>query len=533
VSFRFLSWEFLFGLNIVFAILLPFLLRWLPSRRAKVLVFVGASLLPHFLALGSWFFTHHGDLEFHLKLTALHWNLSVINLFLLWQLLEGPYRFWRYFGFLLCSAIVSVGALFLTPSLSFTDPFWGVSPGTVSIDPIISLPPYYLRLWVCFMAALVILRWRRAAVYLISIWAAYFLIGQFTPSQFLSVTALKRQFKEEASFGSITVYVQDPKVEEFSAEVWAREFGFHLEELKKRLPEDVIPNKDLEFSIFIYRDDDSKNKWIHARQTQIGHFVRGEMHLSHQTPLSPILRHELAHLLHGQSTAPWYAYLDSFYLEGFAVAISEVSLENAVAEAAAVAQVLPEGRKLVWPRTIRFYGTYPASASYALAGGFAALALQHHQAPWNFPVPDPKDLLQIKVSEENLNRAKEIFARPMLFEDPDRRDCARLEHEFENYRQEKNRIKLEKICPNSEILTAAISEKLLPFQQLKGMMEKAKDKKLFKDKILFYESLTRANQSKLDSKRLAKNILQKWNYSPSPAALAFKSRLEWEAGVRP
>ncbi|MBN8555995.1 MAG: hypothetical protein J0L93_11160 [Deltaproteobacteria bacterium] len=441
-----ISWEFLFLINILFTAIFPLLISRCSTKKSAWIFFGVASALPYFYSGITWLFIKRGDIEFHFALTALHWNLSVFNLFLLWNLLSKPQKILKFYGWLVLSALVSLSALVLSPALAFIDPFWGVVPGTISLDPIISLAPYFLRLWVCFIALLILVRWRKSFVYIFSIWITLGVIGFFAPSSFLSLRALKHQFKSPLVAGPLQIFIQDTKSEKDSSELWSSELLKHFENLKSKLPPSMKPRSDYDFKVFIYRDDDTKYNWIRARQVQVGHFPRGEMHLSHLTPQSEILPHELAHLIHGQSTAPIKSYLDPFYLEGFAVAIASEKLETAIENAAAFAQTLPENKKLIWPKGLAFFKNYPAEASYALAGGFAAYALQRNLAPWEMAELDPQILLTIKVSAEKKKRAQEIFLRPPLLEDPLRRDCARLKHNVDLNPSEKNKTKLERIC---------------------------------------------------------------------------------------
>lgn len=485
------------------------------------------------LALAAWIeflIVPRCDLSFHQTVLLWHLGVSMLNTHILWKLLNASRRIRLYYMTVVASGLVSLSALLWTPSLAFTDLFWGVIPGTISLDPIISLPPYYLRAWVSLIAILVLIKYRKPYVQLLTAWIAFAVIGQFAPSPFLSISTIERRFKEHADVGPIHIHIEDPKLEEFSASVWAKEFLFHYEQILRRLPPALRPSeerqKNFHFDIFIYASDDSKNRWIHARRTQIGHFPRGEMHLSSLNPSSDIIGHELAHLIHGQLGAELQSYIDPFYFEGFAVAISEPSLENALDDAAAIAKFVSPNRPLVWPRLFKFFLSYPPKASYALAGGYASMALQQEMPPWEFELPPIETLLSRAPSQDKMKWAHEVFSQPPLLYDPLRRDCTRLQHDYaESFApflgfSQALRTKLEKLCPNSP----ALSWKRPP---VRPSYAPSGDDPLSLDEFIFYSASLRAKPSH-DSKKAAKEILKKWKHRDSSRALAFKTRLEWE-----
>ncbi|MDB5036869.1 MAG: hypothetical protein JWQ35_397 [Bacteriovoracaceae bacterium] len=508
----FQSWEFLFVANLFLVLLYPLLAKWIKNEK---LLFSILFILPAGLAVSEHFFIN-ADLGFYLKLSLLHWNISLIFIALLWNLSGKQIK--KFYLFALLSAFLSLVKYLFSSSLVFFDPIWGIIPGTVSIDPIISLEPYYFRLAVLTVIGLTLINYRSALWMTCGFFALAAFAGLATPSPVLFSGALKNHFRESASFGPIEVRLESEKASQFSARDWAREFAFNLEEIRSRLPKSAVLNPNLHFNIYIYDSDDTKAHWIGARETQIGNFIQKSMHLSHVVPISELLPHELTHLVHGQLKAPLISYLDSFYLEGFAVALQSEDKDNTLDDAAAFVQTLSLKN---FPHVLKFFTAYSSTVSYALAGGAAVKKLEEGLFPWEGKT-DIDFFKSRPVSAEKKLWAAKVLERKLLFKDPLRRDCARLEWVYSNSKDSRDFVKLNELCPNWKKSPAYHSPKS-DREMLADALSRIADLKLREAESKFYLGLRL-----IDSKALSEEILKTWKVPSSPEANRFKARLEWE-----
>ena len=515
MPFQFQSWEFLFGANLALVLVYPFLAHIFKNEKAlnSILFFfpAAAATTEHLLI--------KADLDFHLKLCILHWGVSLLAIYGLWKFLPEKRKHLLYFSIVFVSLVFSFSKFLISPSLVWLDPFWGVVPGTVSIDPIISLDPYLYRLAILFIVSMTLLSFQSAVWFVTSFWALAFLLGAVPSSPFLSSRSLVQSFKSKENFKQLELYFEGNQSSIFSPWVWSRELGFALDRMLAKLPEKNSLTSKTPYRIFFYASDDSKANWIGARQTEIGHFLHGEMHLSHLVPGQSVLAHELAHLIHGKIEAPLISYLDPFYLEGFAVAISTEDENLLLDEASALVQTLDLKD---WPRGSDFFFLYSPDVAYTLAGAAALKKIQQKEWPWQGEPIDLSIFKSRKVTPEQLFNAKKALERKAIFKDPLVRDCTRLEWSYALSKTNENLTKLEDVCPNwktsPHYRTPPSDEHLLvrSFEQIENTNLRAAKSK-------FYLGIT-----KNDPKNLARDILANWKTPISASGEAFKKRLQWE-----
>lgn len=521
----FLSWEFLLLLTLGSALLFPWLAR-IPYS------FLFLSLLPHVLIAAQWLMKRQGDVSFYFLLALLSWNVTLCNL--------GFFRHWLgqktflYYVGLFASAGLAVAMVAILPTTQILDPLSLVIPGTLSIDAVIPLTPYVTRLSVSFFAVGVtfcLVKFARirffsaapAFVFLFCYWSGMCM----APMSFQTASSLQRHFADSASEGPIEAFVQTPSKQKFTAKFWAHEFHFYYQELLTRLPKSLPADLKPHFKVYFYESDDAKAKWLGARRVQIGNFMRGEMHLSELTPLSDVLPHELAHLLHGSLHTSLIAYIDPFFLEGFAVALSAPDEKNVLDEAAGLIQAQGASEITSWPRGLKFLFGLPAPVSYRLAGGFAALRLSEKRWPWD-EAPGLSEWNTLKsrpVSEAVLEKAKTLLSIKPFASNPLRRDCARREWLYENSRSEEDLENLKRICPQSQRLKDSAFQFRPDYLEIFSSLSKSPDD-LVRIKVEFYSSFLQEPEK---SKETARNLLKRWKLPKTPENDLFKRRLEWES----
>lgn len=436
MGFSFASWEFWALCNLIVVFLWP----WLPRLAAPVL-----HLTPATLILGESVLAGPVPVWYSLGLVSLHWNLGLLSL----QILSGLSKR-AYFCVVFSSLLLSVALLLFSEGLFIIDPFWGVLPGTIGLDALITLDAYYIRsgAWVfSLLLSLVISKARaaRAWTFAISYWGLILLMGIVYRSPFLPTSSLMGSFGERAVQANIEVHLEDPKSSPFSAEIWKEEFQFLQQELMKRLPARTEWRSMTPDRIFIYSSDDSKALWIGARRAQIGNFIQGSMHLSEIPLWHPLLAHELAHLFHGRLHAPLLSFLDPFFFEGFAEALSHPDPSLLLRTSSALLQ---EPRE--WPRFLSFFFSGNPRVNYRLAAGFSAFALQQGTFPWTLSKDPRAEIRQIPFSEEEQKWATEISTLKTLFREPRRRYCAWTQYRF-RLKQELPRFKnMLRFCEGAE-----------------------------------------------------------------------------------
>ncbi len=431
-----MRWEFILVLNLLLAALMPWA-SLIPrlNEFLILIVLVASTCLFELVLFVSWSLDPQGDFSYFSKLFFLHLGPSMVSLsLLLISSRDLSHRWLRILAALLFSLGLSMLGFLMTPSMSAMDPFWGLIPGPIDMDPIIDLDFYWLRLWTSLLGwmLILILGWRarlKPMTFTLLLWLPSLILCQFTPGPYSSRFILERSFPKSISADSIEIFSNQTDI---ARAAWLEEFLFLKSEILKRLPPGASPNFESPLRIFVYPSDLEKKKWIGAERTQIGNFLRGEMHLSEIELDSPVVEHELTHLIHGRIRAPLKTYLDPFWFEGFAVGLTEREPSLLELQASALFRVLEtQGRPIFWPHFSRFFSEFPPQASYRLAGAYAAQALRNNEWPWNAPRLSPAQFKNIDVTNEFLSEASRILDQKPLQSDPLRRDCSRL---FRNYR---------------------------------------------------------------------------------------------------
>lgn len=499
MNFSFQSWESLFVFHLIWVLIFP----WI-STRLRILTFLAYPLLGLFehLALG------RGDLEFFMKL----YFLDMSPTFLALQILAEKRSRKSFWSICLFSLLASISALIYSRSLWLLDPFWGAIPGTISIDPIISLKPYFLKLLLTLIFWTMMISSRRPSVALMAYFAASGMIGLSSSSSLTSSEALKTHFFERGHHKNISVWLETAQTSSWRAQAWARELSFLYEEILERLPENHLAPEPIE--VFIYDSDDSKFSWIGARRTQIGNFLHSELHLSQISPFSEVLPHELAHIVHAHLRAPLISYLDPYYLEGFAVALSETDPERLLDRGRA----LYEKWKHYAPRWLSFFSEYSPRISYTWAGAEAFGRLQSGRFPWEL-AHDFK-IYEIEPSSDSKAWVERAAATKPFFKDPFFRDCARLEWMHSKDPTSSSEEKLSKLCPQWKT-QPAYQAPLDEQELLKAFWKEHEDEKNLSQLQDFYLAL-----SKNDLIR-ARSIVEALR-PDSTLSPGFRKRLEWE-----
>lgn len=512
MKFSFQTWEFVFGLNIAIVILFPWIKSRLQNIRVRALVLALAPLLLAFIESAF----QPADFSFYLKLYLLHWGASYLTLEYLSRNLSEAQTIRAHIGIVLISLCLSSIKYLFSPSLIWIDPILGVLPGTIGLDPIISLQPYFARLILLTFAFALSLDARPILTFFLAFFIGSLIFADQIPSSYLSTKMLESHFQIKAKSGPVRIFIESDFASHFSADFWAEEFHFLWDELKMRLPSQAKISDSNEVKIFIYSSDNSKADWIGARETQIGNFWKGELHLSRLSPLSDILDHELAHLLHGKIEAPWISYLDPFYLEGLAVALASEDSEQTMDRAAALLQVLPEPK---WPRGVQFFSRFPSQAAYALAGGFALVHLEANEWPWIGNTDAVTKLNSRTVSSELKSWAKRVLERKSLFKDPKRRDCVRLEWNYFNHPSSRLAEKLDSLCPKWKTVPSyqPPDNDLQIFERQIAIEKNPEFAKALKE---FYLAL-----STEDRKQIAQELLNHWKFRSEGRYEQFKKRL--------
>ncbi len=457
---NFHSWETIALFNLFITAFVPFLI---PQRDIGKTFWIKFLFLLFFLQMAGllqFWLKREGDIRFFLILSFLHFNISFTNSVFIWKMIHVRRPALAYYLLILLSGFLSLLGFVLYPTMTIADPFWGVLPGTVLMDPIISLKIYWARLGVSTLGwffILIIPFFRKTPLFgiLFTYWVSLWIWGQAFPSPLYSERALKKGFVEYASVGPFEVWVENPKKSAFSADIWAKDFEFNLNQIKKRLPPTASISRQEKYKIFIFESDQSKASTIGARNVQIGDFYNSEMFLSLDGPHQEILPHELSHLLHGHLSSPLRSYVDPFLFEGFAIALSSPELKETEEKAAAI---LIENPSITgWPRFLKF--TMSSSAvSYALAGGSAAKQIRMGKLPWEALEFSVDDFRKIPVSERARNEARELLKIKPFFRDTVRRDCARLYRIVEEKKSYASWKSFQSICPYSTKLYTSVFE---------------------------------------------------------------------------
>lgn len=415
------SWEFVFQFTLIGILILPIIFRFLkPSAVSLSLL----ALFPPLLSLSIYLWRFQGDLPFHITLMILSWWPSLFWGALLFKS-QTPTSLRHFYSAIAGVAVVSGIIFFITPSLTLMDPFIGVWPGTVSIDPIISLNLFWQRFFLTLSCIVVFFVFKKRLSFF-GLVSCYFVLGLglslVTPNSFTPRFRLEASFKkfEAAPF---TLWIEKPDSLTSTPQLWLSELRFQWTELTKKLPPGYSFRRSPDISIFVYASDDSKHQWIGAGKTQIGNFLRHEMHLSSVEIDADVIRHELVHMLHGFLDVDLKSYIDPFYFEGFAVALSDENVEQLEQRASAIFHEL--GSNFVWPRGLRFFSAYPPVISYELAGAHSRHALTHQNWPWS-ETPNTSVVSAVRPNEEAKRAAQQWLKRKPLFSDPLARDCHRL-----------------------------------------------------------------------------------------------------------
>jgi len=432
------SWEFLFALNILFAALAPLILAALGK--------LGISVFKSFFILSfgligvaslKYLVDRQGDFQFQLKLIGLHSIVSLFSILFIYRITRPPRKILKTYAVLFVSLTFSTISFFLTPSLYALDPFWGVLPGTISLDPVISLYLYETRLWILLLSLLVVLgmgfKFSLNAVHFILIFILIHLgFGVLKPNPLSFQPFFGSHFKIALKDQNFSVFFESEDSSPWQIPKWKRELEYHFFEITKLIPNSLRIPKDLNLRVYIYDSDGSKKKWIGAENPQIGNFIRGEMHISGLDINSSTLRHELVHLIHGKLKSPMISYADPFLFEGLAVALTANDLDQLIADGRSLVQAIQEkSAGLNWPRSLNFFDQYSGAVSYKLAGAAAALTLKTGKFPWE-TTPEMSAFLEPKASQTELKIAREMLTVRSLMKDPLARDCHRLFQELQD-----------------------------------------------------------------------------------------------------
>ncbi len=442
------SWEFLFSTNLILVFIFPFLVQAIRRKNRHATIFITLLFfLPHILGLIENICGTPADLEFFLILATLHWTISSFALYLL---LSSSRRVRSYYAIVFGSGILSAAYPLVSSTLIFNNIFWGIIPGTITIDPMISLNPYYMRLgfFIVTIAFFVVLRKNHSLL-----WMPLVLAFIFSAPFSTSLSSAKDwpifasvHFEHTKSPPpEILLYRTENSHQEISNMDWQKALDGLHGSLTAKLPKQFQIKPHPPFKIFIYESDDEKADWVGARKTQIGNFVRGEMHLSDISPSSDVLSHELAHLLHGALNVERKSFLDPFWFEGFAVAMSE-DPELLLERAAAIHENLQISGGFEWPTGLLFFQRYAARIAYVLAGAHAVWWMRQNEAPWDH-APSDEIFKFITVKDEARQWAIRQMEQKPLLRDPLVRDCARLSFEWRRHRTARLESKLNTLCP--------------------------------------------------------------------------------------
>ncbi len=445
-----LSWEFIFTLNLVGIALLPFLRRLLPPRFP---LFIISFLLPLFLLFAAWCFAPYRDLWFYLKLYVLHWGISLGSLALLFRMLGPSVKLWKIYATLFGSLLLTTLGFLLTPALTALDPFWGVIPGTFSLDPQIHLNVHINRLvvWLHFVALVLI--WGLWTRFSPRIWLAFFgihlLLAWIQPMPMTLRARYETFFVEEFADSQFKIFRELKESSPWSNQSWLEEFRFLESEILSQAPSKNIKKRNHPLTIFIYDSPQSKYRLLGAQNVQVGNFLRDEMHLSQIELGDDILRHELVHLLQPQFDAPLTAYFDPFIFEGLAVSLGRPA-GSSIEMAAALIQEISKTQPFSWPRGVQFYSQFSGPVAYRLAGGYADQALLQNQFPWDAKI-DSQRFSSITVSPSTRLLAQKNLEGVALLKDPLARDCERAFNFFEQTRSFSGWKSLLPLCDRSRL----------------------------------------------------------------------------------
>jgi hypothetical protein len=413
--------------------LLPCLFEFLEHKKKPLLPWaLAAILLPLVLAVLSTWWDHSWAPALWIQAAAYQVSFSSLLVSLVWwRIREQDLRILRAVGVLALSVSLS-GALFLlTPSIQWVDALWGVVPGPVSMDPLISIEPFLMRLsvWaICFVIILITgLRWTWPASTWVLLFYAVGIVWSFVfnPSPFTFAKRYQENFEHHHHQEGLSVYANLPPGT--NLDTWVDLFHSEsknlLTQLRERFP---VQAQDFHFDVYLYGSDEEKRQWLGAHKVQIGNFARVEAHFSGDRITPSLVRHELAHLIHGQIGAPNKTFMNPFIFEGLAMALE--GDQTRIQEGYHLIQVLNEKGDWTWPQKKNFYERYPAAVAYRLAAAHADWKWQRGLWPWEGLPLKPQDFPALSLSASERVRAEQLLALQPLSSDFRLRECAYILH---------------------------------------------------------------------------------------------------------